>query len=388
MAVFRVERNGNYTVMANYHLKDRNLSLKAKGLLSVFLSLPDRWDYTLKGLARICKEGIDAIRAALQELITAGYVICSRIRNTRGQLKGTEYVIYEKPQPDAQAELGSKAVSEDDESAPVFSSPVLAEPVQEKPELENPTLEHPTQLNNISNSGSDISYSVGPKINKNINKQPTEENHHPSHPSMSPAAWVCQMPNRRTDRMVPLTTEFSFSQCGEPVSWEELHQTRQTVKDQISYAVMAEEYGRGRIDEIVNLMVSVLTSSRAFYTFDGTSYPAEHVKEQFGKVTKEHIEYVFGNLNQTHSNIRNPMAYLTKCLYNATMSMNNHMDAKAREAMHRIEEREKKIAEEEEIDRIINGFSPEFWEETRRRFIRSPATSLPASSWKGMMIVT
>ena len=95
----------------------------------------------------------------------------------------------------------------------------------------------------------------------------------------------------------------------------------------------------------------------------------------------------FGNLIQTHSNIRNPTAYLTKCLYNATMSMNNHMDAKAREAIHRIEEREKMIAEEEEIGRIINGFSPEFWEETRRRFSRSPSPSLTASSRKGKYLI-
>lgn len=97
MAVFRVERTRDYTVMSNHHLKNRSLSLKAKGLLSVMLSLPDEWDYTLRGLAAISKEGVDAIREAIRELEDAGYIVRSRGRNEKGQLSGTEYVIYEQP---------------------------------------------------------------------------------------------------------------------------------------------------------------------------------------------------------------------------------------------------------------------------------------------------
>ena len=95
MAVFRVEKTKDYTVMANHHLKNRCLSLKAKGLLSVMLSLPDTWDFTLKGLSRINREGVDAIREAVRELERAGYIVRTRARNEQGQLKGCEYVIYE-----------------------------------------------------------------------------------------------------------------------------------------------------------------------------------------------------------------------------------------------------------------------------------------------------
>ena len=98
MAVFRIEKTRDYTVMANHHLKNRNLSLKAKGLLSVMLSLPDNWDYTLKGLSLINREGIDAIREAVRELERAGYILRSRSRDEQGRLRGTEYVIYERPQ--------------------------------------------------------------------------------------------------------------------------------------------------------------------------------------------------------------------------------------------------------------------------------------------------
>ena len=74
MAVFRIEKTRDYTVMSNHHLRDKSLSLKAKGLLSLMLSLPEEWDYTTKGLARICKDGVDSICAGVRELEEHGYV--------------------------------------------------------------------------------------------------------------------------------------------------------------------------------------------------------------------------------------------------------------------------------------------------------------------------
>ena len=114
MAVFRVERNRGYTVMSNHHLRNRDLTLKAKGLLSQMLSLPDNWDYTLAGLSHINREKIDAIREAVRELEKAGYIVRSRERDEKGRLRGADYIIYEQPQP---------------------------------PVSDLPTLENPTQLN-------------------------------------------------------------------------------------------------------------------------------------------------------------------------------------------------------------------------------------------------
>ena len=115
MAVFRVEKNSGYTVMSNHHLRNRALSLKAKGLLSQMLSLPEDWDYTLQGLARINRESIDAIRQAIRELEQAGYIQRSRERDEKGRLRGADYVIFELPQP---------------------------VPASVSPTLENPTLEN------------------------------------------------------------------------------------------------------------------------------------------------------------------------------------------------------------------------------------------------------
>lgn len=102
VATFRVHKNANYTVMSNHHLRDKEISLKAKGLLSVMLSLPDDWDYSINGLAAISKEGTKAIRNILQELEEAGYLTRTRKQGTGGRFE-YDYDIYEHPQPRTQA---------------------------------------------------------------------------------------------------------------------------------------------------------------------------------------------------------------------------------------------------------------------------------------------
>ena len=108
MAVFRIEKTRDYTVMSNYHLRDRSLSLKAKGLLSLMLSLPEDWDYTMKGLARICKDGIDSISGGIRELESHGYLVRARVRNENGQLgRYSRTRPRERPPPRAFAARGS-----------------------------------------------------------------------------------------------------------------------------------------------------------------------------------------------------------------------------------------------------------------------------------------
>ena len=124
MAIFHVKKNTNYTVMSNHHLRDKSLSLKAKGLLSQILSLPEEWDYNLQGLAYINREQIDAIRQAVHELEQAGYIVRVRERDNRGRLRGAEYTIYEEPQ------LASDL-------------PALEKPTSGKPMLENPIKVYP-----------------------------------------------------------------------------------------------------------------------------------------------------------------------------------------------------------------------------------------------------
>ena len=138
MAVFRVERNRGYTVMSNHHLRNKELSLKAKGLLSQMLSLPEDWDYTLAGLSLINKESIDAIRTAIWELEKAGYITRRQGRDERGKMTAIEYTIYEQPQP---PELDS----------PILENPTSAKPSLDFPTTAKPTTENPTQLRSCTN---------------------------------------------------------------------------------------------------------------------------------------------------------------------------------------------------------------------------------------------
>ena len=133
MAVFRVEKNRGYTVMSNHNLRNKALSLKAKGLLSQMLSLPEDWDYTLKGLSLINRESIDAIRTAVWELEKAGYIRREQGRDPKGKMADMVYTIYEQP------------VLEN----PVLENPTSADPVLENPTSDNPSSGNPTQLNNV-----------------------------------------------------------------------------------------------------------------------------------------------------------------------------------------------------------------------------------------------
>ena len=131
MAVFRVEKNKGYTVMSKHHLRNKALSLKAKGLLSQMLSLPEDWDYTLKGLSLINRESIDAIRTAVWELEKAGYIKREQGRDAKGKMSDMVYTIYEQPELDK----------------PVLENPVLENPTSDNPTSENPVSGNPTQLN-------------------------------------------------------------------------------------------------------------------------------------------------------------------------------------------------------------------------------------------------
>lgn len=132
MAVFRIEKTRDYTVMSNHHLRDQSLSLKAKGLLSMMLSLPEEWNYTTRGLASICKESTDSIGSALKELERTGYIIRNRLRDSKGKIQNVEYVIYETPHPAAE---------------PDTAAPDTACPHPENPDMDIPRLENRPQLN-------------------------------------------------------------------------------------------------------------------------------------------------------------------------------------------------------------------------------------------------
>lgn len=298
MAVFRVVKNKNYTVMSNYHLRDMRLSLKAKGLLSMILSLPENWDYSVHGLSYICKEGVDAIRQAIWELERAGYIFRSRVRNAKGQLKNAEYVIYEEPQKKCE-----------ETAEPMDESPVLEEPMHDAPVLENPmqatstledqTQEKPTQLNIYKTN-------TLPQKGK-TNSVRNESNPYPSNPDPTKRA-------REDSQPIALVS-----------------QMRDMIRAHIDYDALVQEHGRDCLDEMVNLMVEVLCSCSPTFTIPGNVLPSELVKERICSLNSCHIEYAIKSMNETGSEIHNIKQYLLAVLFNAPAAMTNCYDAMIRQ---------------------------------------------------------
>ena len=150
MAVFRIEKTRDYTVMSTHHLRNAGLSLKSKGLLSMMLSLPEDWNYTTRGLAKICKEGTDSIGSALKELERAGYIVRNRLRDSKGKIVDVEYVIYETPHP---PDTVQSCEDEPDTACPDTENPCL----ENRPQL-NKEKRHTEKQNTVS------SYPIKPPI--------------------------------------------------------------------------------------------------------------------------------------------------------------------------------------------------------------------------------
>ena len=268
MAVFHVERNTGYTVMSNHHLRNKELTLKAKGLLSQMLSLPEDWDYTLAGLSYINREKIDAIREAVRELERTGYIQRSRERDKKGRLRGADYIIYEQP-----------------------------------PNLDLPTLENPMQLNKDIQK-TDLS-------KKEKSNTDLSSNH--SIPILSP--------NPSPLREETAEPERKGTEAADAYSvYEEI------IKDNIEYEhfIKHTDIDRERLDEIVSLILETVCTKRKTIRIAGDDYPAELVKAKFMKLNSSHIEFVFDCMKENTTKIRNIKQYLKAALFNAPSTIGNY----------------------------------------------------------------
>ena len=291
MAVFRVEKNRGYTVMSNHHLRNKDLSLKAKGLLSQMLSLPEDWDYTLAGLSYINREKIDAIREAVRELERAGYIQRSRERDEKGRLRGADYVIYEQPQP---------------REPPNLDLPTLENPTLENPTQEKPTLENPMQLNK------DIQKTDLPKKEKSNTDLSSTHSIPILSPNPSPLREETAEPERKGTEAADAYSVY-----------EEI------IKDNIEYEhfIKHTNIDRERLDEIVSLILETVCTKRKTIRIAGDDYPAELVKAKFMKLNSSHIEFVFDCMKENTTKIRNIKQYLKAVLFNAPNTIDSYYTA-------------------------------------------------------------
>ena len=284
MAVYRVERTQGYTVMSNYHLKDTALSLKAKGLLSMFLSFPDDWNYSTRGLASICKEGVEAIGNTIKELEKAGYILRRQLRGANGRITDTEYVIYERPQdPELPAPEDTGP-----ETPPDTGAPDTALPDTGFPDMVDPDTENRPELN-IKKS----------KTKRSITQRSKTHSFSPPAPPKTPAAPVEGM--------------------------KEILEKRAEIEEQIEYDLIADQCNREQLNEFVEIMLEVaLSRSPTMKIGRDAEYPTAFVQQRFEQLNSEHIRKVLDGIQENTTRVWNTRAYLLAALFNAPSTTDNH----------------------------------------------------------------
>ncbi len=275
MAVYRVNKNRGYTVMANYHLRDKTLSLKAVGLLSKMLSFNDGWQFSTKGLSAICKEGPDAVLAALRELEDAGYLVRHQSRDEKGRMSSMVFEIYEKPQT----------------GLPDTEKPHTEKPDTDNPFTGKPCTENPAQLNTNQVITNERNNSLRNYQSINLDGM---------------------------DRM------------------DEREQYRELIRDNLEIDIRSQDrhYDLDRVNEIVEIMLDAVCSTSPTIRINGEDMPQPVVKSRFLKLDSGHIDYVLQAMNDCPSDIRNIRAYLLTALYNASLTIDNYYSARVNYDFH------------------------------------------------------
>lgn len=337
MAVIRVSKTKGFSVMSNYHLRDKNLSLKAKGLLSMMLSLPDGWHYTIRGLASICKEGVESISSGIRELEKCGYVRRHQ-PNIDGKFQEIEYVIYEMPQNEAASISENKTPGKESSekgtvpeasglqaprqntSSPDISSlhpdaekafpcpadtgtaypktphteiPYTGNPYTDRPTPENPSTENPDALYNTERSSTERSNTGF------IN-----------YPSINPEG----MDRAEKDLLRQLDAQKA---TGEYETYCAI------IKENISFDILCLDHPgeREMLEGIVELLAETICSKSAYIHIAGQELPREVVRSRFLKLDKSHIEYILTSFSKNTVKVRNMKAYLLASLYNAPVTI-------------------------------------------------------------------
>lgn len=365
MSIFRIEKNKNYTAMSNYHFQDMNLSLKAIGLLSKMLSLPDNWDYSQAGLAKICKDGEDSIGSALKELEKCGYLTRERERLANGRMGGMIYHVYEVPKdliieddPSALVpEKKSKSIKSHSPKPnyprrenPVLVNPVQANPEQEIPIQEFPKQENPPKINNniintnsLSNNKKNINsriYSVNPSIqgkaerNITYSDKYTEDEYEEGYfeneygymemiPAKDQIDRLIENKNGKKDfeiynavtEVVKQAVNYSYFKKQIDDAQERLYSDTDSISTD-DYNLVCEENDLTKLNRLVGYIVDfVLNANTRPVRIARDLIPREVVKARILNANVEQIKNTIAKLSE--EDIKNPKAYAIAVLYNS-----------------------------------------------------------------------
>jgi len=290
MSVFRIEKNKNYTVLSNHHLRDTHLSLAAKGLLTIMLSLPDGWDYTERGLAKITGTGQSALRSCLKQLEDNHYLIRSRIRDENGRLKGTEYVIFEEPQINETADNTG-------------SVPNCDFPNQVNPNVDNPTLEnHPQSNTKLINTNITNTESIDPSVTDTAKDGTVDD-------------------SVQADLFAEYNLIIQENVNADLFAHELDRLDRQMDTDEITvdeYDNRFAEINPHTLDQVIGYMVDIIASrSDTPIRINDRIIPCEVVRSKLLKVDHTAMRNCIKQLNNNNYKIRNPKNYAISMLYNS-----------------------------------------------------------------------
>lgn len=298
--VFRVQKNANYTTMSNYHLKDRELSLKAKGLMSVILSLPEDWDYSLKGLSYITNDGLASVRSGIQELEKRGYITRGeQTRDENGRMSASEYFVYENPEQNPY--FNAKESEESDASINGITKP------------------NPTACENRTRSSETVSTACDFPTTEN----PTTENRTRDTLLNNQVLNNQVLINQSSSARAGAREEDGQSDGQMTVSVDKStrNELRKTVRENIGY----NEYVGTSTEELVyfitELILDVVLWQKTTSRINGCEVPQRFVRERFLQLRKPHIDCVIDTLNKNKSSIRNVRGFLVSALYNAPLAV-------------------------------------------------------------------
>ena len=351
--VFRVEKKENYTIISNYHLQDKNLSNKAKGLLTIMLSLPPNWDMTLKGLVSLSSDGIDAIRAQISELEKNGYLSRTRSRDELGRLQCTEYSIHEQPVTEDKEKDSDKINSELNETELIDSTNNTPDNMiyDEGVNLVKPltcevmnALEYGRKCfsqTGKNNAAKDKTIQIGKSNVVHVGKSNVDQigKSYLGKTYLGKSNTINNLSNKNT---YPTNNLSNQSNKNNKVSnkdkidkdeerAEQLVQERERwkliIKKNIEYDIFSDRAADENDDELlefvnlaVEVMVDVITSSKPITYIKGQEFPTQTVASQMQKITSSQIEYVWDCIKHNKTEIKNIQNYVLTSLYNSLNS--------------------------------------------------------------------
>ena len=293
MTKYTIKKEKDFVQIPNSILTNPDISLKAKGILALMLSLPDNWKFSIEGIASKCKESKECIGSAIKELESAGYIKRTMMHGVDGKITGMEYEIFEEPYTVVEAE-------EHNEEKPCTANPSAEKPLteelsEEKPLTENPSMDLP------------------------VKEKPSEENHWVNNTKTNKKENNNILYNNTQSNPIPSKNKISFNMS-------EIDRCRWMVKDNIDYDILAERdhIPRDMLDEIVEIIVETICSKKETITIASNTYPHELVKNKFLKINSDHIEYVIDCVSKNTTKISNIKQYMLAAIFNAPNTIGSY----------------------------------------------------------------